>query len=480
MLQQSFTYRIVTGIGGHDRRNSRRKRQRRFCRTTVRYLQNRIAMARRISLLTVGTLGDVGPMIALGLALKEAGYEVSLAAPEDFMDYVRSKGLEARRCGTDFSKFMKDGEMAEVAGAHTLVTVKKWLWPGPDMRTLFEGIQRDSVAACADADAILFHPVISVAGDIAEAKKIPAIMVGLGSVSPSAENLLSVIPGTGIPAWNRHGYNTLGLQRLAYRKVIGEIRKSLGLGTSFWLKHPHRVHGKRAPVLYPVSPVLQPRASTEGDEIYFTGYWFRDEAPNWRPSGKLAEFLAAGPRPIYIGFGSMPALGVERSEMILRACEAAGQRAILGKGLGEFDRLTLSSNFHLIDQFVPHDKLFREVSAVVHHGGLGTTSSALRAGRPSFIGPFMMDQKYWGRRVFQLGAGPDQIPIQDWTLDALTERLRDVATNPDYAVQAAEIGRIMQQENGTARAVEIIERMVGGPLVDARPSDADMLRRIAS
>lgn len=429
-------------------------------------------MARRISLLTVGTLGDVGPMVALGLALQEAGYEVSLAAPEDFMDYVRSKGLEARRCGTDFSKFMKEGEMAEVAGAHTLVTVKKWLSPGPDMRALFESILLDSVAATADADAMIFHPVISVAGEIAEARNIPAVMVGLGSVSPSAENLLSVIPGTGIPAWNRYGYKTLGLQRLAYRRVIGEIRKSLGLGRSFWIKHPHRVHGKRAPVLYPVSPVLQPRASTEGDEIYFTGYWFRDETPNWRPSGELAEFLAAGPRPIYIGFGSMPALGLERTEMILRACEAAGQRAILGKGRGEFDRVPRSANFHLIDQFVPHDKLFREVSAVVHHGGLGTTTSALRAGRPSFVGPFMMDQKYWGHRIFQLGAGPDQLPIQDWTLETLTERIRDLATNPSYALRTAEIGRAMEQEDGAANAVEIIRKLVGGPAGEASLTNA--------
>ena len=330
---------------------------------------------------------------------------------------------------------------------------------------------RDAVTASADADAILFHPGISVAGELAEAKGVPAILVGLGSVSPSEQNLLSVIPGTGIPVWNRYGYSTLSLQRLAYLSVINDIRtKSLGLRRSYRMRHPHYIFGKRPPVIYPVSPVLQPRASTEGDEIYFTGYWFRDEAPNWRPTGKLAEFLAAGPRPIYIGFGSMPALGLERTKMILHACEAAGQRAVLGKGRGEFDLLPPSDNFHLIDQFVPHDKLFREVGAVIHHGGLGTTSSALRAGRPSFISPFMMDQKYWGRRVFQLGAGPDQLPIQDWTLDELTARVRDVATNPAYALRAAEIGRAMEQEDGTARAVEVIEKLIGGPSAGANAS----------
>jgi sterol 3beta-glucosyltransferase len=435
-------------------------------------------MARRLTLLAVGTLGDVAPITALALALKDAGYEVAVAVPEDFLDYVRARGLEARRCGTDFSKFMKDGEMAEIAGAHTLVTVKKWLRPGPDMRALFEGIFRDAVAASADADAILFHPVISVAGEIAEAKGIPAIMLGLGSVSPSAENLLSVIPGTGIPAWNRYGYNTLGLQRLAYASVIKEIRKSLGLGRTFWLRHPHRIAGKRASVLYPISPVLQPKASTEGDDIYFTGYWSREEDAAWRPSGALADFIASGPRPIYIGFGSMPALGLERTEMVLRACEAAGQRAILGKGRGEFDRVPLSDNFHLVEGFVPHDKLFREVTAVVHHGGLGTTTSTLRAGRPSFICSFMMDQKYWGHRVHQLGAGPEVLTIQDFSLEALTARIADLATNPAYALKAAELGHAMEKENGTERAVEIVRGMIGSP--SSRPSNESATRIVAA
>lgn len=199
--------------------------------------------------------------------------------------------------------------MAEAAYRHTLVMMRKWLWPGRDMRALFEGIYRDAVAASADADAILFHPAISVGGEIAEAKRIPAIMVGLGSVSPSAEALLSCIPGTRIPAWNRHGYSVLGLQRLAYFSVINEIRIVPQLRRTYRLRHPHKVDGLRVPVLYPVSPVLQLRPNTEGDEIYFTGYWSRERAKDWRPSRELAEFLSVSPRPIYIGFGSILGTG---------------------------------------------------------------------------------------------------------------------------------------------------------------------------
>ncbi len=168
----------------------------------------------------------------------------------------------------------------------------------------------------------------------------------------------------------------------------------------------------------------------------------------------------------------MPALGLERSQMILQACEAAGQRAVIGNGLGEFNKLPLSKNFYLIDEYAPHNQLFREVSAIVHHGGLGTTSSSLRAGRPTLICPFMMDQKYWGHRVHQLGAGPELLQIQEWTLEALTARIRDLATNPHYAARSAEIGRAMQQDDGTARAVEVIKRLIGSPSAGVQSSAA--------
>jgi len=426
-------------------------------------------MARRISLLTVGTLGDVGPMVALGLALKEQGYEVSLAAPEDFLPFVESHGLEARRCGGDFGRFLKEGEMAELAGVHTVVMLTRWLWPGQDMRAMFEGIYRDAVAASADADAIIFHPAISVAAEIAEARRIPAIMAGLGSVSPSAEALLSCIPGTQIAAWNRYGYSLLSLQRLAYVSVINDLRRSLGLKRTYRLKHPHKVDGRRVPVIYPVSPTLQLRPNTEGDEIHFTGYWSRETASGWRPSPRLTEFLKAGPRPIYIGFGSMPALGLERSEMILRACEAAGQRAVIGNGRGEFHRLSLSENFHLLDEYAPHDQLLPEMAAVIHHGGVGTTHAALRAGRPSFVCSFMLDQKYWGHTIFQVGAGPDYLEIQHWTEDTLTKRIRDLVTNQGYAARAAEIGSAMQRENGIARALEVVRSVIEGELASKAP-----------
>jgi sterol 3beta-glucosyltransferase len=423
-------------------------------------------MARRISILTVGTLGDVAPMVVLGRALADQGYAVSVAAPDNFRHLIEGMGLEARRCGSDFSTLMKDEEVGSLTGARTLMQLLAWRFPGPKVRAMFEGVLRDAVAASADADAIIFHPYISIASDIAEARRIPAILVPLGLISPSAETPLAVLPRPTSPTWNRISYSLIYLQRHAYQSTIYDIRRqSLGLGRGFRYKHPHKVRGQRVTAIYPVSPVLTPYANGVDADVHFTGYWFRDDEPRWQPSPRLAEFLSGTPRPIYIGFGSMPYIGRERTEMLLAACEAAGQRAVLGKGWGAFcdsGETSLSENFRVLG-YAPHLSLFRDVSAVVHHGGLGTTSAGLMAGRPTLVCPFLVDQPYWGHRVAQLGAGPEPLPIAEWTFERLTAAIRDLASNPLYRTRAAEIGAEMRDEGGQVAAARIVRSIVGAP-----------------
>ncbi len=427
-------------------------------------------MARRITILTIGTLGDVAPMAVLGRALADQGYVVSVAAPDNFRHFIEGMGLEARRCGTDFTELMKDDEVGWLTGARMLKMLLAWRFPGPKVRAMFEGAFRDAVIASADADAIIFHPFVTIATDIAEARRIPAILVPLAMISPADETPLAVLPRPKSPVWNCIGYSFLYLQRPGFQSVINDIRtKSLGLGRAFRFKHPHRIHGIRVPVIYPVSRSLMATANGHDDEIYFTGYWFRDDEPHWVPTGRLAEFLSEKPTPIYIGFGSMPSLGAERISMLLAACEAAGQRAVLGKGWGSFDdagEALSSGNFYVLD-YAPHVHLFREVSGVVHHGGLGTTSAGLRAGRPTLVCPFMFDQVYWGHRVEQLGAGPQPLPVAEWTLERLTAAIRDLVSNPLYRARAKEIGAEMRDEAGPAAAARIVRNIIGAPEVRA-------------
>lgn len=418
-------------------------------------------MARRISILTVGTFGDVSPMAVLGKALQQDGYEVSLAAPENFADFTKQFGLEARRCGTNFQDFMRGKEMGALAGASTLTLLKSWLHPGPEFRAMFETVLRDAVEAARDADAIVFHPFVSIAADIAEARKIPAVLVPLAMIAPSAEHPLSVVPGTGNRLWNRFGNALLPLQRPAYRAVLNELRAGpLKTGKTPLVKHPLKVDGKSLPAIYPASPLL--RVGGPRPDIHYTGYWFDERDGDWQPDAELAAFLALKPKPIYIGFGSMPGLGPERTKTVIEACRAAGLRAIIGNGWGEFDSIELGPNFHML-KHAPHLKLFRDVAAVVHHGGLGTTSAGLKCGRPTLVCHFMLDQKQWGYRVWDLGAGPEPIAIADITVEGLAAALRDLVSSPVYTLRGREIEIDMREEEGVAAAARIVRQIVGAP-----------------
>jgi sterol 3beta-glucosyltransferase len=148
--------------------------------------------------------------------------------------------------------------------------------------------------------------------------------VPLAMISPSAESPLAMLPRPKSAIWNRIGYSFIYMQRPAFQRTINDIRtRSLGIGRAFRFKHPHKVRGQRVPVIYPVSAALQPGRISFDDDIHFTGYWFRNDEPHWQPPPRLAEFLSAEPAPIYIGFGSMPALGKERTTMLLAARGAA-------------------------------------------------------------------------------------------------------------------------------------------------------------
>ncbi len=107
---------------------------------------------------------------------------------------------------------------------------------------------------------------------------------------------------------------------------------------------------------------------------------------------------------------------------------------------------------------VPHGWLFPRVSAVVHHGGMGTTAAGLRAGRPTIICPYFHDQPFWGKVVHDLGAGPRPIPQAELSVDRLAEAIRQATTDAAMRHRAAALGEKIRAEDGVGRAVAVIRR----------------------
>jgi UDP:flavonoid glycosyltransferase YjiC (YdhE family) len=153
----------------------------------------------------------------------------------------------------------------------------------------------------------------------------------------------------------------------------------------------------------------------------------------------------------------------------MRAVSMTGRRAVVLTGWGGVHPAALPREILAVD-WVPFDWLFPRMAAVVHHGGAGTTAAGLRAGVPTIIVPFFLDQFFWGRRVFELGVGPRPIPRRRLAADTLATAIR-VATDSDMRGRAAALGARIRAENGVARAVATFERHMGPSAVAAaRPA----------
>lgn len=197
------------------------------------------------------------------------------------------------------------------------------------------------------------------------------------------------------------------------------------------------------------SPALIPKPKDWGPYISIAGFYFLSLASNYQPDADLAAFLAAGPPPVYIGFGSIVVDDPNAmTKLIFEAVRKTGQRALVSKGWGGLggDELDKPEGVFMLGN-CPHDWLFKHVSCVVHHGGAGTMSAGIALGRPTVIVPFFGDQPFWGAMVAKAGAGPSPVPFKELTAEKLSESILE-ALKPETLERAKELGSRIREEKG--------------------------------
>ncbi|KAJ4357091.1 hypothetical protein N0V85_009516, partial [Neurospora sp. IMI 360204] len=239
--------------------------------------------------------------------------------------------------------------------------------------------------------------------------------------------------------------------------VINRFReKVLDLEPLSLLWAPGLLNRLRIPTTYCWSPALIPKPNDWAQEISVAGFYFLDLATNYTPEPDLAAFLAAGPPPVYIGFGSIVVDDPDAlTRLILRAVAKSGVRALISKGWGGIGLTEDITQAHWAprpDQYFmlgncPHDWLFNRVSAVVHHGGAGTSAAGIKAGKPTVVVPFFGDQPFWGAMVAKAGAGPKPIPYKELTADNLAAAIQE-ALKPETLARAKELGNRIKEEKG--------------------------------
>jgi UDP:flavonoid glycosyltransferase YjiC (YdhE family) len=152
------------------------------------------------------------------------------------------------------------------------------------------------------------------------------------------------------------------------------------------------------------------------------------------------------------------------TKMIFKAVKLAGIRALVSKGWGGLgaDEAGKSENIFMLGN-VPHDWLFQHVSAVVHHGGAGTTAAGILAGRPTVVVPFFGDQPFWGAMIARAGAGPEPIPYKRLTAESLAEQIR-IALSPDTVAKAKVLSAEMNSETGADSGADYFHNSLPVPV----------------
>lgn len=407
-----------------------------------------------------GSRGDVQPILALGKALRAAGFEVIVAAGNNFQSWVESHGLTYLPMHADIESMMNSPtgrHWAENAGKSPMVE-------GRAMRAMFrdhsEVIIEDLLEICPQGDVLFSNlPTFGFVEAVAEKLNKPHVRVMFSPLTPTNDPRSTMSPAWpfGSSPLNRlSGYIAIYFLYWIARENIGLIRSRLGLSPWGWRDYVSAWN--RVVALSGITPLITPPDPGWGDRVTITGCWFEPVQTDWQPPADLHDFLGAGEAPIYVGFGSMPNSDPERTARdIIEALRRTGQRGIIHRGWANLSVAGAPDTVFFSDG-APHDWLFPRMKAVIHHGGAGTTMTALRAGVPSTVVAHLGDQPYWGRRIYELGLGAKPIKRTQLNADRLTQAIHAMIGTPHMRDRVEAFRQQLEAETGLQNAVAFIER----------------------
>lgn len=423
----------------------------------------------RIVLASFGSLGDLHPYLALALALRSRGHVPIVAATDIHRDAVEAEGFEFRRLRPDKADF-GDERAAMKRALHRT--------EGPEflVRQVLSRLHEsydDLDAACAGADLLVSHPFTFAAPLVAERRRAAGLAWASVAIAPTV--LLSAFdpPVFAQAPWLRRlRWLGPGFHRLLFaavrRRTRGwmgpwhALRRDLGLPPTdlhplFEAQFsPELVLALFSPLLAAPQPDWPARTVVTGFPVYDR----RSAAANVLDPA-LAAFLDAGEPPVVFTLGS--AAVFDAGGFYAHSAEAArrlGRRAVLLVGADERNRLGLApSPQAMLAEYAPHSLLFPRAAAIVHHGGVGTTAQALRAGRPALVVPFGFDQFDNAHRAARLGTAR-VVPRSAYGVGSAVRALRALLDEPRYAERARDVAPRIAAEDGAEAACDALERLL--------------------
>ncbi|HZZ45255.1 MAG TPA: glycosyltransferase [Pseudonocardia sp.] len=401
----------------------------------------------RILIVTAGSRGDVAPFTGLGQRLRQAGHEVAVAAHDRFVDLIEGCALEHRSLPGDPLEMVRARTNASSPEAVRSLFVSF-------LNELGEGV----LAAAADTEVLLtaFGPA-PLSRLVATALDIPSLGIYLLPGVPTRAFAPPGWPGTGAPT--PEGNLAAGRAALTqvdglYAEPLASLRARLGVPASASGGPADAGPPRGWPICHGFSPSVLPRPADWPDHVSVTGYWWPARPDHWQPPDEVIEFLRAGPAPVFFGFGSMdPDQAARLNDIVAASTEQAGVRAVVQSGWAGLN--PRGDDILMVDD-LPHDWLFPQMAAVVHHAGAGTTGAGIRAGRPTVAAPILVDQPFWAARLHRLGVAPPPLPLPELSVDNLAAAIRACLDEPAYRDRATQLAADLAAEDGAGAVLEHI------------------------
>jgi sterol 3beta-glucosyltransferase len=417
----------------------------------------------KIGLQTWGSNGDIRPFLALAGGLRASGHEVSLVVTsvdnKDYSSYGRELGFAISPVGAlsydeKTIRHIMDKLSRSRNPLRQIEMIMVYFF-NPLLSEMFEASQ----SLCRANDLIIGHFLHYPAQAAAEraGKPYATVMLSHGGIYSKHSQIFGV-PNLGKwmnPYWWKLYH--FGMDRIMGSEV-NNLRKRAGLPPVKNIADTVLM-SKDLNLVAETSAICRKEPDWP-DYHHVCGFFdVPNAAEKWTMPEDLKTFLGSGPPPVFMTVGSMLSLDTSPdiiTETLFQGAVLAGCRAIVQSRWDELPDFPDHPRIYKI-QKVPHQYIFPSCSAVVHHGGAGTTHSATRHGCPSIVIEHFGDQEFFARELQHLGVAPKVLHRRNITATALARAIRTVLDSPDMKKRAEELSGLMRKENGVKKAVELIE-----------------------
>ena len=411
----------------------------------------------RVVVTSHGSTGDIYPLIALCVALRDAGHSVAFATSPPFRAEIEDAGLDYVELPPRWSREELAYWMGRLQRFATPLMQLRELYRAalPHITDLIDEMDR----ALDGADILVSSYLFPMNRAIAERRGVKfATFAFAHNTVPSR-----FYPPEGFPrlryfprwlqqTWNRWCWRlgNVAVDTTINLTIARQLRaRGLPAVKDFFSKPAELV-------LVGVSPGLMRPPFPLNRRFRFVGFSRWQTETNDAIESELRAFTHGAAVPV-LTFGSMVYAEPEAWMRRLAAAWPRDRKIIVQRGWSGFAPPAGHPQIRLIGP-ISHEQLFRHASVVIHHGGAGTTASVLQAGRPHIVVPHIADQNFFAHEVVRLGCGV-KLAKRRWP-EQLNKAIQGVLDDPAYVRGAGQAQHVMRAENGPAEAARALEDFV--------------------